>query len=360
MTTATHAQAKLEDALNVEHTGGQSLTLRVVASSMCTPLGMGTAAVGAALRARLCSHRQSSFTDNAGQPLRVSYISALERWGVSRWAWLLDQVLQNCMQASQVPLGLAPVVMMLAPERARPGLDEVWFQHLGSRITNRARFGEGSALFTRGKSGLGDALRAAQQVFAQQPRTDHILLLGVDSYLNAMTVNHYLAQDRLLTTTNSDGFIPGEAAAGLVLMRPGRATSGLDLLGMGWSHEDAHILQVEQVNRGVGLTQALRLAVQHASCAVADASFHISGISGESWYFKEAALALARATERRVDMSHHLIADLLGETGAASGPLILAYLHHVMARHDHYGRSALMHLSADEGQRLALMTRWVP
>ena len=47
------------------------------------------------------------------------------------------------------------------------------------------------------------------------------MICGVDSYLTALTIAHYLAERRLLTPDNPNGFIPGEAAAAILCARPG-------------------------------------------------------------------------------------------------------------------------------------------
>jgi 3-oxoacyl-[acyl-carrier-protein] synthase-1 len=55
-----------------------------------------------------------------------------------------------------------------------------------------------------------------QEIFYLR-RADYAVLVGVDSLMTAGTLDHFHKQRRLLTAHNSDGFLPGEAAAALLL-----------------------------------------------------------------------------------------------------------------------------------------------
>ncbi|MBB2274818.1 hypothetical protein HEN33_023455 [Escherichia sp. 94.0001] len=73
---------------------------------------------------------------------------------------------------------------------------------------------------------------------------------------------------------------------------------------------------------------------------------------------KARVLAVLRSLEHKVaDYPHLMLTSCTGEVGAASGPLILAYLTSVMSRTDGPGKKGLLHLSADNGQRAAAIVR---
>ncbi|WP_252515894.1 hypothetical protein [Escherichia coli] len=57
------------------------------------------------------------------------------------------------------------------------------------------------------------------------------------------------------------------------------------------------------------------------------------------------------------ELLSYIIGADTGEVGAASGPLMLAYLASVMSRTDGPGKKGLLHLSADNGQRAAAIVR---
>ena len=82
--------------------------------------------------------------------------------------------------------------------------------------------------------------------------------------------------------------------------------------------------------------------------------YRLSDLSGEHFYFKEAALALSRTLRRRkeeFEVWHP--AECIGETGAAAGIAMLAVAD--AARQMGYapGPRVLLHLANDDGQRAA-------
>ena len=114
--------------------------------------------------------------------------------------------------------------------------------------------------------------------------------------------------------------------------------------------------------RAAGLTQAIRAAVETADTQLIGLDFHASGMAGEAWYAKEASLALSRCIEQRKPSFPHLIvARSVGETGAASGVLTLAWLAGTMTRPEgRPGRAGLLHFAGDDGERSALVIRTRP
>jgi len=112
----------------------------------------------------------------------------------------------------------------------------------------RARFQpihDSSAVITYGRVGGVVALRDAH------------------SYLLAGTLAHYDHDDRVLTEANSNGFPAGEAGAAVLVGTGG----GLQLLGLGFGREEAHITSGEPF-RADGLVKAMRDALGEAGCCV--------------------------------------------------------------------------------------------
>jgi 3-oxoacyl-[acyl-carrier-protein] synthase-1 len=116
----------------------------------------------------------------------------------------------------------------------------------------------------------------------------------------------------------------------------------------------------EQPLRADGLTEAIRAALREAGCDMADVDFRICDISGEQYYFKEAALALSRTLRRRKE--HFYIwhpADCIGEVGAAVGPALLAVILTANRKNYVYGRRTLAHMATDRGERSALVLQYI-
>jgi 3-oxoacyl-[acyl-carrier-protein] synthase I len=150
-----------------------------------------------------------------------------------------------------------------------------------------------------------------------------VLIAATDSLLSGPTLSAYEAAGRLLTDTHSNGFMPGEAAGAVLLGLPG-AGPELRCTGIGFGVEHAHIDSGEPL-RAEGLTHAIKQALADAHLQMHDIDYRIADVSGEQYYFKEAALALSRTLRQRkeaFDLWHP--AECTGETGAAAGIALLA------------------------------------
>ncbi len=85
-----------------------------------------------------------------------------------------------------------------------------------------------------------------------------------------------------------------------------------------------------------------------------DLDYRITDISGEQYYFKEAALALSRTLRQRkeeFDIWHP--AECIGEAGAAAGVAILARRRRRLPQGLCAGPSILAHMAQRRGQRAA-------
>jgi 3-oxoacyl-[acyl-carrier-protein] synthase-1 len=181
-----------------------------------------------------------------------------------------------------------------------------------------------------------------------------VVLAGVDSYLVAPTVNSFDARRRLLTETNSNGFIPGEAGAA-VLVGPDHGEPGLAVLSLGLAVEKTTIESDEPL-RGEGLASAYKQALDAAGLGLHEIDYRIADLSGEQYGFKEAALAVARIMRVRreaQDIWHP--ADCVGETGAGVMPLLLGFASWAAERGFAPGPRILAQAGNDDGRRVALI-----
>jgi len=144
----------------------------------------------------------------------------------------------------------------------------------------------------------GVALLYARRLIYEE-RIPRVLIAGVDSLLAGPTIQACEERGLLLTSRNSDGFIPGEAAAA-VLVRAPRSGDAPQLIyrGLGFGVETATEDSGEPL-RADGLVKAIRDAPAEAGCELGDLDFRITDISGSQYRFKEAALALSRVLRKR-------------------------------------------------------------
>jgi 3-oxoacyl-[acyl-carrier-protein] synthase-1 len=210
-------------------------------------------------------------------------------------------------------------------------------------------------VLAKGKIGAVVALRQVRRMIYEE-KLEHVMIVGVDSLISTPVLSVFEEKGRLLTSRNSNGFIPGEAAAAVLISTP-KTKSEPELIcrGLGFGMESATI-DSDLPLRADGLVQALRESMAEAACTMGDLDFCITDASGEQYYFKEASLALLRTLRDRkdeFDMWHP--ADCIGEVGAAIGPVIFAVAMYAMQKGYAPGHHILCHFSNDDGRRAAVI-----
>jgi 3-oxoacyl-[acyl-carrier-protein] synthase-1 len=236
-----------------------------------------------------------------------------------------------------------------------PGLGVPFLHAVCSRVQDPARLGPRN-LFQTGTTGAVQALLWAEQVLSQGA-ANHCVVVGVDSYLTGATLAALHGAGRLLTEENSDGFIPGEAAAAVLASRVSNSPVAVECRGIGWGRETA-LPGSGLPMRADGLAEAFRAAFREAGYGFPEVHYRIADVAGEHYAFKEAALALLRTM--RVRKENFFLwhpADCVGRVGAASVPLILGVALAAARRSYSPGPGALCHFADDDGLRAAVVLR---
>jgi 3-oxoacyl-[acyl-carrier-protein] synthase-1 len=268
--------------------------------------------------------------------------------------------LDECLEPARRELPADLPVVLCLPEAERPGrirgLDGSFLADLRREAALMADAKGTSVVISSGRVGIAAAVRHARDLMARG--IEACAIVGVDTMLTAGTVAHYGAASRLLMARNSDGFIPGEAAAAVLLMSPRRQRQGLAVSGMGLGQEPAP-MDSELPLRGDGMTAAVKAALADAGVSYEMIDYRIADVSGEQYRFKEITLALARSMlVRRAELDLWHPAECVGEVGAAVGPMMLAVAATAGAKGYAPGPGALLHLSADGNQRAAIVCRY--
>ena len=271
-------------------------TLAIMASGMVSGVGLNAPASCAAIRCGIDNFQETRFMDSGGEWIIGSSVPMEKPWrGTEKLSKMLVSALQECLASdSTLSLEEIPIVFCLA-EKDRPGrfveLEERIFLEIQEEIG--VRFHQKSSLLSYGRVGLGIALQQARGLIYGE-NIPRVIIAGADSLLVESTLNAYEEQDRLLTSQNSNGFIPGEAAAA-VLVGPTLATDEAQLLCLGvGSGVERATGQSELPLRADGLVQAIRAALAEAGCSLGVIDFRITDVSGGQYSFKEASLALSR------------------------------------------------------------------
>jgi 3-oxoacyl-[acyl-carrier-protein] synthase-1 len=205
------------------------------------------------------------------------------------------------------------------------------------------------------------AIAQARQLIASG-RAQACLVAAVDSLLDARILARLARQDRLQHSRQSDGLIPGEAACVALLTRPREdaghaARPSLRIHGLGFAQEEATPLNNAPL-LGWGMTRACVAALDEASLEMPEVDFRLSDAAGEAYAFEELVLAqtrLMRRTRATQDLWHP--ASAIGDCGAASGLVQLAWAEQAFMRGYAPGPIAMAHTGHVQGRRATALIR---
>lgn len=321
---------------------------------MVTAVGLDAPSSCAAIRCGISGSEETRFMFD-GEWLLGCEVPLEEPWrGREKLLRMAALAMGECLEAlDEIGSHEVPLLLSIA-EEDRPGrltgLDAGFISDLQERLG--VRFHPWSRAFANGRIGGVQALDYARTVVASgRPRC---LVAGVDSLLVAQTLEAYHASHRLLTEGNSDGFIPGEAAAA-ALIGPEGSGGTVRCIGVGYGAEPAPIGSGEPL-RADGLVQAFQAALAEAGWDLGQVDYRITDLSGEQYGFKEAALALTRVLrERKEEFDIWHPADCVGETGAAVAPILLAVAAAGAVKEYAPGPRAIAHLAGDNAHRAAFL-----
>ncbi|MCB1925052.1 MAG: beta-ketoacyl synthase [Gammaproteobacteria bacterium] len=341
-------------------------TAWIVALGASTPLGRCAWSSAAAVRGGITGFGEHPYmTDAVGEPMRVARAPWLdiELVGTARLEALLvpaiDQVLAvlTAERTDTLRAGIA-----LAVPAPRPGLADEVAQALIDSVTSRYRgwFADIDVSPVGHAAGLLALDRACDGL--DRNLFDLCVVAGVDSYIEAETLE-WLEQENQLhgagQLNNAWGFIPGEGAGALLLMRADVAQAlGLEPLlqvrGVGIADEPNRI-KTGAVCIGEGLTDALRSALDGLPAGEQVSDVYCD-MNGEPYRADEYGFACLRTKEAFASLSDfNAPADCWGDVGAASAPLHIGLA--AIARHKDYahGGAALVWASSEGGERGAAL-----
>jgi 3-oxoacyl-[acyl-carrier-protein] synthase-1 len=329
--------------------------IAIIAAGMVTDVGLDAPSSCAAIRCAIDNFSETRFMDKGGEWIMGSQVPLEQPWrGLPKLVQMVVPAIRECLaHAGNVRPEIVPLLLCVA-EKERPGRLEGLDDQLFSEVQNElgVRFHPRSAVIPRGRVAGGLAMLQARRLIHEE-RLPFCVIAGVDSYLIASTLAAYEEKNRLLTSQNSNGFIPGEAGAA-VLVGP-QTTSDLLCLGIGTGEEHATIGSEEPL-RAEGIVKAIKAALADAGRTMADVDYRITDSNGEQYWFKEAALAVTRILRvRKEEFEIWHPADCIGEVGAAIGPCALAVAQTASRKAYAPGFHPLCHFSGETSERLSLV-----
>ncbi|MFP2930447.1 hypothetical protein ACLESO_35665 [Pyxidicoccus sp. 3LG] len=313
----------------------------VLAVGMTTPVGLGARASAAAVRAGITRIRTSTIHLRAWEGQRMGLVEEehlhplspeveeMTRGCPDRHRRMLQLATLAFREASATLKPPAPPPLLLAlPETPASGVEALgpdFLSHL-ARQTGVAFDVRRSQLFRQGRAGGLLALQRGLELLAAR-QAEYVYVGGVDTYLDLRMLIGLEREKRLLTPASTEGFIPGEGAAFLLLGLPRTAKdAGMEVLahvlGVGTGSEEGHLYS-ERPHLGDGLADSLRALFAGLPPKLPRVETVYAGMNGERLWGREWGVAYLRNAEHLQEnprMEHPV--EFIGDPGAALGTLM--------------------------------------
>lgn len=322
----------------------------IAALGMACPLGLTADSSYAAMQAGLDRFQELPYRDDQGEQLKGSLLTKLGTTtsARSRWLPLLRYAIGDAQQKVRLPFDAH--LMLVLPEH--PERPSVLVAEL-TDVLGLALPAQRIHFFVGGPCAAYQAVAEARHLIAER-QTTAVMVAAADSLISGRVLLDWSRQRRLLTTDNPDGLIPGEAAAAVVLVQWIAAPLG-SVLAIGFGTETG-LLSNDVPLLGQGIVEAARAALADCGLDMHDMDLRLSDAAGESYAFREQALAVLRTLRQNKD-SFPLwrAAAALGHTGVAAGLCNLVYALSAARAGRFPGRRAIAYAADDSGRRAALI-----
>jgi 3-oxoacyl-[acyl-carrier-protein] synthase I len=337
----------------------------ITSAGLVCSVGLSAAAACAAMRCGIAGFEELPYFDNQREPIIGAAVPGLplELPRRERLTHMLARSIADCLadgrrrQLEKIPLlvGLSEVNRPGGTADLSPSIVRLVQERLGIRFHPQY-----SIAIAKGHTSGFEAMRVVGSLF-KDPDVGACVVCGADSFLNGPSLAWLDRESRLKTPFNADGTVPGEGAGAVMIERrhPGESYVGVRVAGLGFGQERVSVLSDEPL-LGLGLTAAATQALAEGGRRMHEVAFRISDVTGESYGFREQALAVARLLKvrREEDMPIWHSADSVGDTGAAAGLLQLAMMFYAVKKRYSPGDLALCFTGSVAGDRgVALLER---
>lgn len=339
------------------------ISVSVLAGGMVTPVGFNYESSCAAIRAGVSGVKQSNLWDSEnGENLSAGKVDLPHWWdGIGKLADLIAPAISECLEAAprEVPLQI-PILLGVSPHDrpCRPaGLDTAILDEVEWRL-GLPHHPESAIIPMGNVSGIFGIQRA--QSILQAGLARYCVVAGVDSFVSQDVVNAYMAQRRIVTKTNSNGFFPGEAGCAVLIGPEGFGLRDeLRVTGLAYGTGEVPASS-EEPSRGILLTKVVREALAQAGLKLEDTFYRNTDINGERARFKEASFVPGRIQRQPLPYLHQIWhpIEYLGEIGAANVPCELGVSLYYGRRDCGPGPRGICHFADDRGDRGAMIVEY--
>lgn len=350
--------------------GQLTLPLYVTGSGAITAAGLTAPQTCAAIRAGLTGFSMETLSDPFGAEQTVARIPA--NWRLKRDAgqWLVNlaaRAIREALQdASQTNPGLSErtALFLTPPEsrRAHPAYEHFAPTALMDAILTACEMTcHPSSRAVDGGPAAGLGLLDQASALLGQGAVDRVILAGVDSLVNPTDIFRLMAADRLAGGSNSQGLVPGEGAAAVVISArapDNRLRPTCAILSVATAREENSVLS-DGFSQGRAMLTALREASRKGDAyGEPFVDFVLSNGNGERYAAWESMITRARFYRTRRERTPAAMPAMsAGETGSASAALALVVARDAFAQGYAPGRVAMAEIASDDGLRSAAMLR---
>lgn len=348
---------------NVDNNGDWNGQLAITGLGLVTPVGLYAEAAIAALRAGVSRlSRIESFEIEVDDDVFEAVIGAevpqltRGRLGSSRLAKMMQPAFEEVIQDAGIEPG-ARLGVYLGTAGANPA-DRMLDYGASTRQTLLDSVPEGfkivhAKLVPAGRASVLQAIRTAAEAL-EQDLIDIAIIGAVDSWVTPRSLSWLQENGKLAEYPRRTGTMPGEAAGFIALESPQHATQRsatvyASITASAGRHET---IQWGEPNNAVALAQSIQSVAGDVSEPNA---LVISDLSGERYRAMEWVMAQPKAIWYHQNLAHWNPADCIGDTGAASGAVMLAWAAWALRRGYAGAENILVWGASDEGAREAVM-----
>lgn len=342
----------------------------VAAMSARSAVGLTPETAAAAVRAEVSRVREHpSLLDSQGEPLRLAFVHGLDP-GMRAPLRILTLARSALVDLATriAPVNPMSVAAFIALPEHRPGWWDGDELHTIKTLANEAshtaislRFG---AEALHGHSGAIDGLKRASQLIASG-HEDVAIVGGADSYIDVATLEWLSERGQLRTGQARAGFFPGEAASFLLLVGERALRSmrqpPLAVMGGASTTQEAALINTDAVCLGRALTKAVREASRSGPLSPKPVNKVYGDLNGERYRTDEWGFVALDAHHEFDDPAAVVApADLWGDVGASSAPLLATLAIESWRRGYSRGSRALIFAGAEAGTRGAFVLAQPP
>lgn len=198
--------------------------------------------------------------------------------------------------------------------------------------------------------GTISAVEKASELFDDKS-VKKVIVIAADSCIDIFSLQWYAEKNRLKTDANPAGFIPGEAAA-VILLEPDERTGDMDvgvakIVCLATDNHNDEVIN-EDTERGPGLIKTITSVLENYNHELPFSGMVYTDLNGENWRAREFGIARSAISEAQwLDTGLIIPARSLGDTGAASGVIAICMMIHTRLKNYAVDKHCLL-LSSDE------------